>query len=750
MQNAYTHTAHLDGVPSRLGSGHGSNTGNRRNRTQRQRGEGAPHKAPEGSTTGLLERPARRSEADQLEDRRDGISHLLSREEGLISDAGERGMAYEVQNNSWTSGSDSSEQEDPARSRRAQRVGNKRHKPKKRRRGSGHVRACQQVTDSVSVHGCAGLDSTESSDTGDSDQLIELSVNPIPRSREKDLQAVREYNTLCDRTDPIEWLLMYKDYSCSRGWTEQQYCHMLPLVWGVDDGGIARRWHDSLAVECRRSAGRLGRAFVLKFASRTDKKRHVKEVMVDYQPRGASCADWFLRVSSRFKCLRQWGVCADFSEQQFIGRVIQRFSNRWVRIVMNGRGISGYDYDESSDCSHILRMCQVADWETQRDLDLANWDVDAPASTSRSSNQSGDEKDDLLHDKKVDSVDISPGECVSRRRTGTRRHQSDARVAGQSLGGELRGETESLPAADLHQCCEVNLQAVGLELLSTTTSRRVPFVEGQRHDVEQDGGSVHVSTDESMDGSMDEMGGAMDGPDEEGSKDASMYQQNELKSGAASGCSCYFVHDGGCSHVPCGKNRAKIPILLNGRGALPQHAWSAQARLSPLQIKAAYAEVDRKGLTTRVSQQELRRLVTSPDFENYGLVPNVLACRGNVSLLKNRLGRRAKVVPPEVLAFARKAFYYKLTTLDLELIRTTVWYAKFLASLKSYWPPDVTDCIVLDMCLRAIGCVRYNECPEALRAEFLRRLRGGCLSKAVVVRGWNVVQEFKADNEHGA
>ena len=190
----------------------------------------------------------------------------------------------------------------------------------------------------------------------------------IPISREKHLEAVRKVPALANRKNPLKWLLAYKRYARSRKWGEADYCHMLPLVWDNQLGGITENWFEGLSKRRRSTPLKLEQAFVRKFAQEYA-ENFIQETMHSVQGEGEWCEDWFIRVYKQFKQMREWVPKDVPSEERFLRVMVTRFTDHYMLVSLNDA--QGLDETESSadgggsrpvlSATKIKHICKKAD-----------------------------------------------------------------------------------------------------------------------------------------------------------------------------------------------------------------------------------------------------------------------------------------------------------------------------------------------------------------------------------------------------
>ena len=189
----------------------------------------------------------------------------------------------------------------------------------------------------------------------------------IPLSREKHLEAVRQVPGLANKSNPLKWLLAYKQYAKSRKWSDADYCHMLPLVWDDRQGLVTEEWFGSLSERRKTVPLKLERAFVRKFAQE-DTENFVQQAMYSVQGEDEFCEDWFIRVDKQFKQMQRWVPKDVPTEEHFMRVIVTRFSDRTMLQSLNEA--QGLDEDtESSEGGArpaltgavIRRLCKKAD-----------------------------------------------------------------------------------------------------------------------------------------------------------------------------------------------------------------------------------------------------------------------------------------------------------------------------------------------------------------------------------------------------
>ena len=66
----------------------------------------------------------------------------------------------------------------------------------------------------------------------------------IPRSRERDLKEMQRHPTLVDKSDPIMWLIRYKQFGKIRFDNANTYRSCLGYIWNDDNSEEKNAWWD--------------------------------------------------------------------------------------------------------------------------------------------------------------------------------------------------------------------------------------------------------------------------------------------------------------------------------------------------------------------------------------------------------------------------------------------------------------------------------------------------------------------------
>ena len=200
------------------------------------------------------------------------------------------------------------------------------------------------------------LDDSSSS----SDEEVVASSTRMPKWRGKDLADMRAQSMLADRSNPVRWLMAYRQFAKSERYSKALTKVMLPKLWydGVDPVSRAAQWASLMAGRIGTvSLKQLELAFLAKFARNGELALLRNQLLVESQPSGTLNGDWVRKVLLQWKWVLRWSPSTlHLTPEHLLTTIRERFTcSEMVRELHMYRHAASFTEEQ------LLSLCDEVD-----------------------------------------------------------------------------------------------------------------------------------------------------------------------------------------------------------------------------------------------------------------------------------------------------------------------------------------------------------------------------------------------------